>query len=63
MGTVGRYWKALYAALVAFLGALVTVMVDDVGFGDIADGQWVAAVLAGLVAGGGVAGIRNAPSE
>lgn len=58
-----QFAKAIYATLIAFLGSLVTVMVGDVGFGDIKDGQWIAAVLAGLVAGGGVYGIRNAPPE
>jgi hypothetical protein len=53
--------KAVYATVVAFLGSLVTVMVGDAGFGDITDGQWVAAVLVGLVAGGGVFGLRNVP--
>jgi hypothetical protein len=58
------YAKAIYAFLIAGLGSLVTVMVGDVGFGDIKDGQWLAALLAALVAGGGVAGIKNAePSE
>jgi hypothetical protein len=61
MRVAAEYAKAIYATIVAFLGALVTVMVDDAGFGDITDGQWLAAVLAGLVAGGGVAGISNAP--
>lgn len=60
---IGTFAKAIYATLVAFLGSLVTVMIGDVGFSDIQDGQWVAAVLAGLVAGGGVYGIRNATSS
>jgi hypothetical protein len=60
---IGQHLKAIYAAIVAFLGALVTVMVDDAGFGDITDGQWLSAVLAGLIAGGGVYGISNRPSE
>jgi hypothetical protein len=55
--------KAIYAAIVAALGALGAVLVGDVGFADVTAGQWVAVVLAGLVAGGGVYGIRNAPSE
>jgi hypothetical protein len=60
MNVAAVYAKAIYATVVAFIGALVTVMVNDVGFSDISDGQWLAAVLAGLVAGGGVAGIKNA---
>lgn len=58
------YAKAIYAALVAGLGALAAILVGDVGISDLSDGQWVTVVLSALVAGGGVAGIRNAtPSE
>lgn len=58
------YAKAIYAAIVAGLGALAAVLVGDVGLGDLSDGQWVTVVLAALVAGGGVAGIKNAePTE
>lgn len=55
------YAKAIYATIVAALGAMATVLVDDANLGDLTAGQWVTVVLAGLVAGGGVAGIRNAP--
>jgi hypothetical protein len=55
------YAKAVYAFLVAGLGSLVTVMVGDIGFDDITDGQWLAAVLVALVAAGGVFGIPNKP--
>lgn len=60
---MAKYAKAIYAAVVASLGALAAVLVGDVGLGDLSDGQWVTVVLAGLVAGGGVFGIRNAPPE
>jgi hypothetical protein len=63
MDFVRQAAKAIYAAVVGFLGSLVVVMVGDVGFGDITDGQWVAAVLLGLTAGGGVYGIRNKAGE
>lgn len=56
---LGQFSRAIFSGVVAFLGSLVTVMVGDVGFGDITDGQWVAAVLAGLVAAGGVYKITN----
>jgi hypothetical protein len=36
-------------------------MVGDIGFDDITDGQWLAAVLVALVAAGGVFGIPNKP--
>lgn len=60
---IAQFGKAAFAFVVAFLGALATVMVGDVGFGDISDGQWVAAALAGLVAAGGVWGIPYVPSN
>lgn len=52
--------KAIYAAAVAGLGSLAAVLVGDTGLGAVTAGQWVTIVLAGLVAGGGVYGIRNA---
>lgn len=52
--------KAIYATVVAGLGALVTVLVGDVGIGDVTDGQWAFIAFTALVAGGGVYGIRNA---
>ncbi len=51
--------KAVYAAVVGFLSSIVVVLVGDVGFGDVTDGQWVAAALAGLLLGGGVYGLKN----
>lgn len=51
--------KAIYATVVAGLGALAAILVGDVGFGDVTSGQWVTVVLAALVAGGGVYGVRN----
>lgn len=55
--------KAVFAFLVAGLGALASIMVGDVGFGDVTEGQWVAVVVTALVAGGGVYGIKNADAE
>jgi hypothetical protein len=63
MKPYGQFGKAAFAFAVAFLGALAAIMVGSVGFEDISDGQWVAAVLAGLVAGGGVYGIPYVPSK
>lgn len=60
---LARLGKAAFSAVTAFLGSLVVVMVGDVGFSDITDGQWVAAVLAGLVAGGGVYSIPYVPKN
>jgi hypothetical protein len=59
---LGQFGKATFATVTTFLGSLVTVMVGDVGFGDLTDGQWLAAILFGLVAGGGVYGIKYVPA-
>jgi len=55
----GLYAKAIYAFIVAGLGALAAVLVGDLGLGDLSDGQWVVIGLSALVAGGGVFGISN----
>lgn len=54
--------KAIYAGLVAGLGALGTVLVGDSDFGDVTSGQWVTIALSALIAGGGVFGISNRSS-
>jgi len=56
-----QFAKAIYAAVIAALSGLVTVLVGDVGFADLSAGQWVTIALAALIAGGGVFGITNAP--
>ncbi len=61
MSKLGGIAKAIYGGIVAGLGSLAAIMVGDVGFGDVTDGQWVAIVLAALVAGGGIYGIPNKP--
>lgn len=55
--------KAIYAAVVAGLGALAAVLVGDLSLGAVSAGQWVTVVLAALVAGGGVYGITNRPAS
>lgn len=50
--------KAVTGALIGFLGSLATVLVGDATFDDITAGQWVAAVIVGLVA---LAGIWSIP--
>lgn len=59
---LGQFGKAGFSGLLAFLGALAVVMVGDVGFGDVTDGQWVSAVLLGLASAGGVYGIPYKPA-
>jgi len=56
-----QFGKAAFAAVMAFGGALTVVMVGDVGFTDLSDGQWLTAGLFGLGAAGGVYGIPYVP--
>lgn len=58
---LGQFGKAVYGGLVAFLGTLAVIMIGDVGFGDVSDGQWLASVLEGLIVAGGVYGIPYVP--
>lgn len=58
----GQFGKAAYSGALGFLGSLAVVLVGDVGFGDITDGQWVSAVLLALVSAGGVYGIPYKPA-
>lgn len=55
--------KAFLAAAIAFLGAISTALIDDKSLGQLTDGQWVTAALAGLVALGAVYGVPNRASE
>lgn len=63
MKELAKIAKAIYATIIAALGSLAAVLVGDADLGDITAGQWVTIVLAGLIAGGGVYGIRNAPNQ
>lgn len=63
MKFVSQALKAFYAAVVAALSGLVTVLVGDVGFSDLTAGQWLTIVLAAVVAFGGVYGLANAPKD
>ena len=63
MDALGRIAKALVGAAIAFLGAVSTALVDDKSFGEITDGQWVVAALAGLVALSAIWAVPNAPPE
>ena len=57
MKNLGQFGKAAFGALVAALGSLAVIMVGDVGFGDVTQGQWVGIALEALIVGGGVYGI------
>jgi hypothetical protein len=59
---LAQFGKAVFGGVVSFLGTLTTVMIGDVGFGDVSDGQWLSAVLAGLIVAGGVYGIPYVPA-
>ena len=59
--TVRQAAKAIYGGLVAALSGLSAVLVGGASFGQVTAGQWVSIVLAGLIAGGGVYGLTNAP--
>ena len=58
----GQFGKAAYSGVLGFLGSLTVVLVGNTGFGDVSDGQWVSAVVLGLVSAGGVYGIPYKPS-
>jgi hypothetical protein len=62
MTAVAPYAKAILAAVIAGLGSLATALVDDKSLGDVSDGQWLAAVLAFLVALGVVFAVPNKTS-
>lgn len=63
MSKIAPIAKAVIAALVAGLGSLAAVLVDDKSLSDVTDGQWVAVAVAFLVALGAVFAVPNAPSE
>ena len=60
---MSQYLKAVVGALIAFLTALSTALVDDKSFSDISDGQWVVAVIALLTAFAAVWAAPNTPPE
>jgi len=60
---MSRYAKAFVGAVIAFLSALSTALVDDKSFGDISDGQWVVSVIALLTAFAAVWSVPNTPPE
>lgn len=51
--------KAFLAALIAGLSALASVLVGDVGIGEVTHGQWVTIALATVVAFAAVWGVPN----
>jgi hypothetical protein len=58
------YVKAIYAGLVAGLGSVATALAGtDATFGNISDGQWVAAAVLFLVGFGGILGWQSRPAS
>ena len=57
--------KAVYAALVTFLGGLQAALlaVPETGIADIATAAWVGIVLLSLLAFGGILGLQSAPAS
>lgn len=62
LGFVQRAAKACFAASVAALSGLATVLVGDAGFDDLTAAQWVTIALATLLAFGGTYGLANRPA-
>lgn len=60
---MSTYLKAFVGAVIAFLTSLSTALVDDKGFADITDGQWVVAVIALLSAFAAIWAVPNTPPE
>ena len=63
MKSLAQFGKAAFAFALAFGGSIATVLVGNASFGDLTAGQWVAAVLVGLIAGGGVYHIPYVPAK
>jgi hypothetical protein len=58
---VAQALKAVFAALVAGLGALQVTLVGGESFGAVTAGQWVTIASTAVLAFGGVYGIANRP--
>jgi hypothetical protein len=58
---MSAYAKAIVGAIVAALSSLSVVLVGDMGFGDLTDGQWVGIVIAFLAGLGIVYAVPNKP--
>jgi hypothetical protein len=58
--SISKAAKAVYAAVVGFVGSLGASLTTGQSLGQLDAKTWLVALLVGLVAGGGVYGIRNA---
>ena len=60
---IGTSLRAVYAAAVAFVGALGAALSSDQALGDVSAQTWCIVIGAALAAGGGVYGISNRPPQ
>jgi hypothetical protein len=58
--SISKAAKAVYATVVGFVGSLGASLTTGQSLGQLDAKTWLVTVLVGLVAGGGVYGIRNA---
>jgi len=59
MAAIAPYYKAVAAALIAFLSAIATGLSN----GHLSAQEWITAVIAFLVAGGAVFSVPNKPGK
>ncbi len=57
------FTKAVFAGLTVLLATVGGILVGDVTFADITQGQWVFIAAAVLAAVGGVLGLQEAPAK
>ena len=59
------YVKAIYVAVVTFLGALLSALLagPEIGVADLSQAAWITIVLATIVAAGGILGLQAAPAS
>ena len=64
MEKIAPYYKAVTGLLVPFLGSLGTALLSDsAGGSSITAGEWLSAIVIGLVAGGTVFAVPNKDPE
>ena len=58
------YTKAVYVAVVTFLGSLLAALLaaPDLGISDLTTATWITIALATIIAAGGVLGLQAAPA-
>ena len=56
---VPKFYKAIYAAVVAAISGTILVTINGVGFSDVTTNQWLVIFLSVVFAFGGVYGLTN----